>query len=158
MCVYVCVDWCSCYALIAFVVVQILQSWHTLSMPLAYRCAFVLGINSQRSSSSSSQPHKATQLLAAAADSSNNAVAAPAAAPSSSQMSTAAAAGAGHHHHQQQHQVPWLDRAQCQAHIALLACLHQFQEDEPVAAQQQRGVFAEELRLVEAGLAQLQAG
>jgi hypothetical protein len=48
---------------------------------------------------------------------------------------------------------PWADRAQCQAHVALLACLHQLQEDQPAAALTQRSILAEEAELLDAGLA-----
>jgi hypothetical protein len=47
---------------------------------------------------------------------------------------------------------------QCQSHIALLACLHQYHEDEPAAAEQQQEVLADESRVLQAGLANLPAG
>lgn len=50
---------------------------------------------------------------------------------------------------------PWLDRQQCQAHIALLACLHQLQEDQPAAAGVQQQLLAEEEQLMAVGLAKL---
>lgn len=50
---------------------------------------------------------------------------------------------------------PWWDRAQCQAHVALLACLHQLQEDQPVAAATQQSILAEEAALLDAGLRNL---
>lgn len=62
----------------------------------------------------------------------------------SSSASTAAAA------------VPWLDRQQCQAHIALLACLHQLHEDHPEAAAVQQQLLLREANLLEAGLARLE--
>ena len=50
---------------------------------------------------------------------------------------------------------PWQDRQQCQAHVALLACLHQLQEDQPDAALLQQQLLREEEQLMEAGLARL---
>lgn len=50
---------------------------------------------------------------------------------------------------------PWLDRQQCQAHIALLACLHQLQEDDPAAAEVQQQLLGEEEQLMDTGLAKL---
>ncbi|WIA37749.1 hypothetical protein OEZ86_014626 [Tetradesmus obliquus] len=52
---------------------------------------------------------------------------------------------------------PWADRAQCQAHVALLACLHQLQEDTPAAALSQLSILAEEAEMLEAGLAAMSA-
>lgn len=50
---------------------------------------------------------------------------------------------------------PWQDRQQCQAHVALLACLHQLQEDHPDAAELQQKLLSEEEGLMDAGLARL---
>eukprot|EP00775_Hariotina_reticulata_P004311 gene4311-4564_t len=50
---------------------------------------------------------------------------------------------------------PWLDREQCQAHVALLACLHQLHEDDPAVAAAQKDLLAEEVALMDTGLATL---
>jgi hypothetical protein len=47
---------------------------------------------------------------------------------------------------------PWADRAQCQAHVALLACLHQLHEDRPAAAATAQALLEDELALMDAGL------
>lgn len=129
---------------------QILQSWQALAMPFSYRCAFVLGTNSANSSSSSRADCAAADN-SSSGDGSTPSTTADAAADA---PQTAAAAAASQGVHQQ---APWSDRAQCQAHIALLACLHQYHEDEPAAAEQQWEVLADEGRVIEAGLALLPA-
>jgi hypothetical protein len=54
--------------------------------------------------------------------------------------------------------VPWRDRLLCQSHIALLACLHQQQEDDPAAAAVHARVVADERALLVAGLLRLPGG
>lgn len=149
--------------------VQILQSWQALAMPFQYRCAFVLGpchIHTNSSSSADNSSSKACDGSTvqegisgsrkddpdnsgstsddAAADTGAGAAPNAAAAPAADGASGGVLLEA-----------PWHNRAQCQAHIALLACLHQYQEDEPAAARQQQEVLEQEARVVEAGLAQL---
>jgi hypothetical protein len=160
-CIPQCRCWCWCAA-------QILHSWQALSMPFAYRCAFVLGPSSNPSTNASMQEWGSISGSASTAatrcnassdadtarssdsrDAPGDAVSTPSAA--------AAAAAAGGVLLQVVRQAPWCDRAQCQAHIALLACLHQYHEDVPAAAEQQADVLADEARVLDAGLAALPA-
>jgi hypothetical protein len=154
---------------------QILQSWQVLAMPFAYRCAFVLGPNSvaaaiaataisngtsssNRMWGSSSGRNGADDSPAAGADSSSSSDGLADAAATALSPAAAAAAAAGVESQKAVRQAPWSDRVQCQAHIALLACLHQYHEDEPAAAEQQREVLEDEARVMDAGLALLPAG
>jgi hypothetical protein len=50
---------------------------------------------------------------------------------------------------------PWQDRKQCQAHVALLACLHQLHEDDPSVAAAQQALHSEEVALMNSGLTML---
>ena len=135
-------------------------------MPFAYRCAFVLGPTSSSSSAASAGSGSGSSSSGGAADDAGRPSAsdAPAyaatgiiataavAAPAAAAAAPAAAASPG------VWTAPWSDRGQCQAHVALLACLHQYHEEEPSAAEQQREVLLHEARVVDAGLAALPAG
>jgi hypothetical protein len=140
---------------------QILQSWQALAMPFAYRSAFVLGPSSSNSSS------VAAPITMQCSDNSSDSCAANAQAGSEAAQQAAdclvtpmpsATAGAAAAGQLAVRQAPWSDRVQCQSHIALLACLHQYHEDEPAAAEQQQEVLADESRVLQAGLANLPAG
>lgn len=147
--------------------VQILQSWQALAMPFAYRCAFVLGPGShsstavagiaQNSNSSDDTCKYEVQAGLAAAEQAAAAHAASPPPPAAAAGSAAAAAGAVATQLAVR-QAPWSDRVQCQSHIALLACLHQYHEDEPAAAEQQQEVLADESIVLQAGFACLPAG
>lgn len=49
--------------------------------------------------------------------------------------------------------VSWRLRSHCQAHVALLACLHQLYEDAPERAERASEALREEARVMGAGLA-----
>jgi len=154
---------------------QILQSWQALAMPFAYRCAFVLGssnsgstdASSHGSSSSSSSSVESTAQDSSGTGSSSNAGCGLSSSTESSSTGSASggdtsssncsscSAPAGNAGAVAVLGGPWRDRSQCQAHVALLACLHQYQEDEPNAARQQQEVLQHEARVIEAGLALL---
>lgn len=134
-------------------------------MPFTYRCAFVLGPSSNPSTNASMQEWgsiSGSDSAAAArcnagsdADTARGSDSRDSPGDAVSTPSAAAAAAAGGVLLQVVRQAPWCDRAQCQAHIALLACLHQYHEDVPAAAEQQADVLADEARVLDAGLAAL---
>lgn len=142
---------------------QILQSWQAMSMPFAYRCAFVLGPSSNPSTNASMQEwgsiSGSDSAAAARCNAGSDADTARSSdsrySPGDAVSTPSAAAAAGGVLLQVVRQAPWCDREQCQAHIALLACLHQYHEDVPAAAEQQADVLADEARVLDAGLAAL---
>jgi hypothetical protein len=142
--------WCVC--------VQILQSWQALSMPFAYRCAFVLGVTSSSAAGNFASSGSGSSAADAADRPSASALAADAAAGATDSTAAVPPTAAAAVSQRGVRKAPWADRSQCQAHVALLACLHQYHEDEPSAAEQQREVLSDEARVVDAGLAALPAG
>lgn len=151
---------------------QILQSWQALAMPFAFRCAFVLGFSNSGSSDASSNGSSSNSVESTAQNSSGTGFSSQAGcglssstessstgsasgSDTSSSNSSSSSAPAGDAVAADVQGGPWRDRSQCQAHVALLACLHQYQEDEPNAARQQQEVLQHEARVIEAGLALL---